>query len=140
MTKKATPIDALLYNKRSISQAQATRLSTGHNPLWGGSKGVINFPWIFLNFFMQYGVLSLLGTSGPEYIRAFIHLVRLRVFSVTPWVIVYRLYCVRCQGQSDWFQKITLDLLRMMEYRVSKASTVPIITNCPLISSSAYFP
>ena len=30
--------------------------------LWGGSKGVIKFPWIF--FFMQCGVKSLLGTSG----------------------------------------------------------------------------
>ena len=31
----------------------------------------------------------------PEYIRALIHLACLRVFSVTPWVIVYRLYRVR---------------------------------------------
>ena len=31
----------------------------------------------------------------PEYVRALIHLVCLRVFSVTLWVIVYRLYRVR---------------------------------------------
>ena len=31
----------------------------------------------------------------PEYIRALIHFAYLRVFSVTPWVIVYRLYRVR---------------------------------------------
>ena len=43
----------------------------------------------------------------PDYIRALIHLARLRVFSVTPWVIVYRLYRVRGQGQSDQFKKIT---------------------------------
>ena len=38
---------------------------------------------------------------------------------------------VRWQGQSDWFKKITLDPLRIMEYRVSKASTVSIITAVP---------
>ena len=27
--------------------------------LWGGSKGVVNLTWVF----MQYGVLSMLGTS-----------------------------------------------------------------------------
>ena len=31
----------------------------------------------------------------PEYIRALTHSASLRVFSVTPWVIVYRLYRVR---------------------------------------------
>ena len=31
----------------------------------------------------------------PEYIQALTHLACLRVFSVTPWVIVYRLYRVR---------------------------------------------
>ena len=39
----------------------------------------------------------------PEYIWALIHLACLRVFSVAPWVTVYRLYRVRWQGQSDWF-------------------------------------
>ena len=64
----------------------------------------------------------------PEYIRALIHSASLRVFSVTPWVIVYRLYRVRWQGHSDWFKKIALDPLRVAEYRVSKASHVSITT------------
>ena len=66
--------------------------------VWGGSKGVINFPWSFLcnaEFSPSWAL--------PEYILALIHLACLRVFSVTPWVIVYRLYRVRWQGQSDWF-------------------------------------
>ena len=36
----------------------------------------------------------------PEYIPALIYLACLRVFSVTPWVVLYRLYRVRCK-QSD---------------------------------------
>ena len=64
----------------------------------------------------------------PEYIRALIHLACLRVYSVTPWAIVYRLYRVRRQGQSDWFLKITSDPLRMMEYRVSRTSAASITT------------
>ena len=91
--------------------------------LWGGPKGVINFWGIFLCNAEFSPCWAL-----PEYIRALIHLACLRVFSVTPWVIVYRLYRVRWQGQSDWFQKITLDPFRMVEYRISKASTVSIIT------------
>ena len=43
------------------SPVLASRLSSlGDFILWGGSKGVINFPWIF----MQCRVTSLLGTSG----------------------------------------------------------------------------
>ena len=55
-----------------------------YNSVWGGSKGVINCPWIFyaMREFSPCWAL-------PEYIRALIYLACLRVFSVTPWVIVY---------------------------------------------------
>ena len=53
--------------------------------LWGGSKGVINFPWIFFlcnaEFSPRWALL--------EYIRALIHLACLPVLSVTPWIFVY---------------------------------------------------
>ena len=58
-------------------------------------KGLLTF---FGFFFFFYAMRSLV----PD-IRTLIHLACLRVFSVTPWVIVYRLYRVRWQGQSDWF-------------------------------------
>ena len=98
--------------------------SLPESTLLDGSKGIINFPWNFFLCNVEFSPCWAL----PEYSRALIHSACLRVFSVTPWVIVYRLYRVRWQGQSDWFSKITLDPLRMMEYRVSKASTVSIIT------------
>ena len=47
--------------------------------LWGGSKGVINFPWIFF-FFCNAEFSPCWALS--EYIRALIHLACLRVFSV----------------------------------------------------------
>ena len=72
----------------------------------------------------------------PELIWALIHLACLRVFSVTSWVIVYRLYNVRWQEQRDWFWKITLDPLTTMEYVISKDTS----KRCRLISFSAYFP
>ena len=61
--------------------------------VWGGSKGVINFPWSFLcnAEFSPSWALS-------EYILALIHLACLRVFSVMPWV-----YCslnVSCEMTS----------------------------------------
>ena len=68
-------------------------------PLWGSSTGVINFPWILFLSNAEFSPCWAL----PEYIRPLIHLACLRVFSVTPWVIVYRLYRVRWQWQSDWF-------------------------------------
>ena len=58
--------------------------------LWGGSKGDINFS----DFFLCNTECSPCWAL-PEYIRALIHLACLRVFSVMPWVIVYRLYRVR---------------------------------------------
>ena len=91
----------------------------------GGSKGVINFPWIF--FFLCNAEFSPCRAL-LKYIQALIHLACSRVFSVTPWVIVYRFYRERWLGQSDLFWKIMLDWLRTMEYHVSKASTVSIIT------------
>ena len=57
--------------------------------LWGGSKEVINFPGIFLDNAEFSPCWALL-----EYIRALIQLACLRVFSVTPWVIVYGSYHV----------------------------------------------
>ena len=71
---------------------------TIRRPVWGGSNGVINFLWILLCNAEFSPCWAL-----PEYIRALIYLSCLRVFSVTPWVIVYRLYHVRWQGQCDWF-------------------------------------
>ena len=49
---------ALAVNNLS---ARLPTLVNSSSLLWSGSKGVINFPWIF---FMQCGVQSLLGTSG----------------------------------------------------------------------------
>ena len=51
-----------------------------------GSETVINFPWIF--YAIPCWELS-------EYIWVLLHLACLQVFSVTPWVIVHRLYRVR---------------------------------------------
>ena len=106
-----------------------------HVPYRVVPKGLLTF----LGFFMQCRVKSLLGTS--KYIQALIHLACLRVFSMTPWIIVYRLYHVRWQGQSDWFSKTTLDPPRMMEYQVSKASTISIITTstCHQLSIDLFF-
>ena len=53
--------------------------------LWGDSKGAINFPWICL-WIVEFSPFWAL----QEYIQTPIHLACLRVFSVTPWVIVYR--------------------------------------------------
>ena len=64
----------------------------------GWFQGVVSFPWIF-SCNAEFSPCWAL----PEYIRALIHLVCLRVVSVTPWVILYRLYRVRWQGQSNWF-------------------------------------
>ena len=50
----------------------------------------MKFPWIFLCNAEFSPCLAL-----PEHIQALIHLACFRVFSVTPWVIVYRLYRVR---------------------------------------------
>ena len=86
-------------------------------------KGLLTF----LGFFLCNAEFSPCWAL-PEYIRALIHWACLRVFPVTLWVIVYWFHCVKWQGQSDWFFKITLDPLRIMEYRVSKVSTVSIIT------------
>ena len=64
--------------------------SQQHTWLWGGAKRVINFPLIFLCNAEFSPCWAL-----PEYIRALIPLACLRVFLVTPWVIVYRLYRMR---------------------------------------------
>ena len=48
----------------------------------GGSKGVINFPWIFYAMRNLVTVGHFWNTSGHLFTC-------LRVFSVTPWVIVY---------------------------------------------------
>ena len=61
-------------------------------------KGLLTF----LGFFLCNAECSPCWAL-PEYIRALTHLACLRVFSVTPWVLVYRLYRVRRQGQSDKF-------------------------------------
>ena len=53
--------------------------------LWGDSKGVVNFCNAEFSPFWAL----------PEYALALLRLACLRVFSVTPWVIVYRLYRVR---------------------------------------------
>ena len=49
-------------------------------------KGLLTFPDFLCNaeFIPSWAL--------PESIRALIHLASLRVFSVTPWVIVYPLY------------------------------------------------
>ena len=60
-------------------------------------KGLLTFLWFFLCN-AEFSPCSAL----PEYIRALIHLACLRVFSVTPWVIVYR-FRLRWQKQSEWF-------------------------------------
>ena len=78
----------------------------------------------FLRFFFSCNAEFSPCWALPEYIRALVYLACLRVFSVTLWVIVYRLYRVRWQGQSNWFWKITLNPLKVMEYRVSKASNI----------------
>ena len=74
------------------------RISLLKSPPLGGSRRVINFPWICVCNAEFSPCWAL-----PEYIRALIHLACLGVFSVTPWVIVYRLYRARWQEQSDWF-------------------------------------
>ena len=51
-------------------------------PLGGGSKGVINFPWILCAMLSFVPVWAL-----PEYIRALIHAACLRVFSVMPYIV-----------------------------------------------------
>ena len=107
--------------------------------IWGGSKGVINFLWIF------YAVQSLVWWAFLEYIQALIHLPCLWVFSVTLWVIVYRLYRARWQEQNisfKWSHWIlsgwwTTGSPKLQLFQLSQHSH---ITNCQLISSSDYFP
>ena len=74
-----------------VAQRAERNVDKRYITLWGGSKGVINFPWIF---FLRNAEFSPCWAL-PEYIWALIHLACLRVFSVRPWVIVYRLYRVR---------------------------------------------
>ena len=81
----------------------------------------------------------------PEYIRALIRLACLRVFSVMPRVIVYRLYRVRWRGQSNGFKRFQWIHLGWWSTGSSKLQLFQLsqhshITNCRLISSSAYFP
>ena len=94
---------------------------------------------------MQSGVQSLLGTSGI--FRALIHLACLRVFSATPWVIVYRLDCIVWDDEdkvigsrrSHWIHlgRWSTGSPKLQLFQLSQHSYV---TNCRLISSSAYFP
>ena len=108
--------------------------------LRGGSKGVINFPWIFLCNAKFSPFWALL-----EYIQALIHLACLQVFLVTLWVIVYRLYQVRWQGQSDWFKRSHWTHLGWWSTGSPKLELFQLsqhlqVTNCRLISPSVYFP
>ena len=89
--------------------------------VWDGSQGVINFPWIF------YAMRSSVPVGHFRNISR--HLFTWLVCGSDQWRhgLLFT-DCIVWQGLNDWFWNITLDPLRMMEYRVSKASTVSIIT------------
>ena len=108
-------------------------------------KGLLTFLGLFLFCFL-YAIPEFSPCWAlPEYIRALIHLAGLRVFSVLTWVIVYRLYRVRWQGQSDVFKRShwihlgwwSTGYPKLELFQLSQHSHVTI---CRLISSSAYFP
>ena len=110
----------------------------------GGSNGVINFPWI-----QKKKKKNLCNTEFcpclalPEYIRALIHLACLPVFSVTPRVIVYRLWNDKDKvigfKRSHWIHLgwWSTGSPKLQLFQLSQHSHA---TNCRLISSSAYFP
>ena len=91
--------------------------------LWGGSKGVINFPWIF------YAMQSLVPVGRFRNISG--HLFTWLVCVSFQWR--HGLLFTDCivgdnRDKITGLKKITLDPLRKIESRVSRASTVSIIT------------
>ena len=99
-------------------------------------KGLLNFLWFFLCNAEFSPCWAL-----PEYIRTLSPLACLRVFSVTPWVIVYRLYRVGWQRESGFKRSHWIHLRwwntgspKLQMFQLSQHSH-----NCRLISSSAYF-
>ena len=87
----AAPARIRTSNVSMASPAFLTTSYSGYLFIYGVvPKGLLTF----LGFFLCNAEFSPCWAL-PEYIRALIYLACLRVFSVTPWVIVYRLYRVR---------------------------------------------
>ena len=88
----------------------------------GGSKGVINFPWTFYTMRSVVPVGHFRNISG--------HLFTWLVCGSFELLYGLLFTVVSCEmtRAKQLVLKLTLDPLRMMEYRVSKASTVSIIT------------